>query len=136
MTTPNRIRARTDRIIEAELAPQSGSSPSYYTNIQATLSEPEAVTQRILDPNRWESGTAVISLAARKLNHGQESQDPRTCLNTGISDHPQITDTSSSYKATMQDGRPIPPECLTCVISALLQMSAGIQEVPVHANFL
>lgn len=140
MTNPSR-QARQDRSVKALIGPKAGledgPQTKYLTDFGVKINNPEATTQRILAGSRWASGTAVYELSALKINHQTgEMDDPRTCLTTGISNHPHIVGDDHGYKASMPSGAPIPDECITCVMSALLSLSGGIKEVPVKADFL
>lgn len=136
MTDPN-IRAKQDRVVKALIGPKGTDQTQYVSSFGAKLSNLGSTTQRILDNSRWASGTAVYQLSALKINHQtEEIEDPRTCLTSGISNHPHIVGDGHEYRASMPSGAPIPEECLTCAMSALLTLSGGIKEVTVKTDFL
>ena len=130
-------RVRSDRTIKALIGSKTDPQSRHYLNLPARMNNLGATTRMILDPSRWASGTAVYELGAIKINHQlEEMDDPRTCLATGLSSHPLIASDGNGYKASMPDGSSIPEECITCVVSALLNLSSGTKEVPVVSDLL
>lgn len=136
--TRARVLAGNNRVITAQIGPKDGShAHCISTSFAVRLNNIGATTQRILNRPTWESGAAVHKLSALKINRrGGEIKDPRNCLASGISNHPFIIEGDDSYTAHMPNNSPIPEECLSCVISALLALSGGIQEVPVRSDLL
>lgn len=133
-----RASASNQRVIQAQLGPKDGSHARHIsTSFAVRLDNIGATAQRILDRPTWESGTAVHELSALKINRqGGEIKDPRNCLSSGISNHPHIREDNDSYAAYMPNNDPLPEECLSCVISALLALSGRIQEVQVRTDLL